>query len=480
MKETLVNKKRDLIIIGGGAGGLVVASVASQLGLNVTLIENQDTLGGDCLHYGCVPSKTLIKTADVAAKIQYAERFGLPTGKIHIDLAKVMQHVQQVVTHIQQHDEPQRFRDYGCDVIFGTAKFYDAKNIEVNKHLITAKRFVIASGSQPNIPLIPGLQEINFLTNETIFQLQILPKHLIILGAGAMGLEMAQVFARLGSKVSVVDITQRIMPIADERIATQLQEFLQAEGVSFHFVNKIVDIKEQKAQCIVNCLTQTNGSIHLKGNQLFVATGRKANIDKLNLAAARIDFSSRGIIVNERLQTSQKHIYALGDAIESPYKMTHCAEYQAGVIISNAVFHIRKKINYQTMPAVVFTDPEFATVGITERQVQEQKLNVNILRCDFKDIDRALAEVAPTGSIKLTIHKQKIIGATILGLHAGELLAEVTLAMQARLNIRYLLATVHVYPTLSQIIRRAVNTYYAPTLFSKKTKWLVKCLNRIF
>lgn len=468
--------KRDLIIIGGGAGGLVVASVAAQLGLKVTLIEKQDKLGGDCLHYGCVPSKTLIKSAKVAHLMQHAEKYGLQSNNAAIDFAKVTQHVQAVIAQIQLHDDPERFREYGCEVLFGDVKFVNAKTVQLGELTLTAKRFIIATGSRPSAPAIPGLEDIQYLTNENLFSQTQLPKRLLVIGAGVIGLEMAQALHRLGSHVTVVDVTDYIMPNADREVAERLQKILRKEGVEFNFVGKIERVKKIDSEIILYCQTKTGGEITIHGSDILVAAGRKPNIETLELENAQVKFSPRGITVNKKLQSSRKNIYALGDVIDCPYKFTHMAEYQAGVVISNAVFRLPKRIDYRVVPAVVFTDPEFAMVGVTEEQAKGAK----ILRFEFKDVDRALTEAETAGMAKLIVKNKKIIGASILGLHAGELLAELTLAMQAGISIKQISATIHTYPTLSQVNRRVVNRYYAPKLFSPFTRKIVKFMNRWF
>tara|TARA_R110000868_G_scaffold158036_4_gene385918 strand:+ start:86473 stop:87888 length:1416 start_codon:yes stop_codon:yes gene_type:complete len=469
--------KYDLIIIGGGAGGLTVASVASQLGLKTALIEKQEKLGGDCLHFGCVPSKTLIKAATIAHEMRHADKYGLTAHEPKIDLAKINQHVQSVIDQIQPHDDPERFRGYGCEVLFGEAKFINKKTIELNGEQLTAKRFVLATGSRPSAPPIPGLDSIDYLTNETLFQQQQLPKHLLILGAGVIGLEMAQAFNRFGCKVSVIDIVDRIMPMADEEVANLLQQHLINEGINFHFVSKINKV-EQQDDIVFYCETKTGGDITIHGERLMIAAGRKANVDDLNLEAAKVEYSPRGVKANAKCQTTNKKIYAVGDVIDNPYKFTHMAEYEAGIVISNAIFKFPKKADHKVIPAVVFTDPEFAMVGVTEAQTKQWNLKAQVLRFPFKDVDRALAEIAPEGMVKLVIYKGKILGASILGLHAGELIAEIALAMQANLGIDKISATIHAYPTLAQINRRVVNTYYAPKLFSQRAKHIVKLLSK--
>ena len=467
--------KRDLVIIGGGAGGLVIASVAAQLGLNVTLIEKEEKLGGDCLHYGCVPSKTLIHAARVASLMRRGSEVGLPAFNPEVDLGMVNAFVQSVIEKIQVHDDPERFRSYGCEVLFGAAEFVDTHSVRVNAQTITAKRFVIATGSRPFIPPIEGLEEAGYLTNIDIFSLQKLPARLVVLGGGPIGLEMAQAFSRLGSEVTVIERLPHLLPQEDPEVADTLKEKLLREGLSIHTDVGAERISHKGDTRLVHC----SGDITLECDQLLVAVGRRPNCEDLGLEKAGVDFTPRGITVDRRMRSSQKHIYVVGDVC-GPYPFTHMAEYQAGIVISNAIFRFPKKANYRVVPWVTYTDPELARVGLSEQQAIEQGIKPTVLRFDFKDIDRALAEAETDGFYKLVTYKGKILGASILGPHAGELIHEIVLAMQANIKIGKISTAIHAYPTLAQIHRRVVNSAYAPKLFSARTRALVKWINRIF
>ena len=466
--------KRDLTIIGGGAGGLVVASVAAQLGLKVTLIEKENKLGGDCLHHGCVPSKTLIHAAKVASLMRRGAEYGLPAIEPEVDLGKVTDHVQSVIDHIQQHDDPERFRGYGCEVIFGAARFVDPHTVQVNDQQIRSRRFVIATGSKPFVPPIDGLEEAGYLTNLDLFSLRTLPTRLVVLGGGPIGLEMAQAFRRLGSEVTVVERLPHLLPQEDPEIADALQGQLAAEGITIHTSTSAERVGQEGGRRVVVC----DGNRQLDADQILVAVGRRPNVDSLGLDAAGVDVTPKGITVDRRQRTSQKHIYAVGDVC-GPYPFTHMAEYQAGIVISNAVFRFPKKTDYRVVPWVTYTDPELARVGMTEQQARGQDIEPTVLRFEFKAIDRALAEVETCGVTKLVTHKGRILGATILGPHAGELIHEIVLAMQTRTKIGDISAAIHAYPTLAQIHRRAVNTAYAPRLFSPGTRRLVALINRL-
>ena len=466
--------KRDLVIIGGGAGGLVVASVASQLGLKVTLVEKEERLGGDCLHYGCVPSKTLIQAARVAALMRRGDTFGLPAVAPEVDLGRVNDHVQAVIDHIQRHDDPERFRGYGCEIVFGAASFVDPHTVRVQARDIPGRRFVIATGSSPFIPPVEGLQDSGYLTNLDLFSLRTLPSHLLVMGGGPIGLEMAQAFRRLGSEVTVVERLPRLLPREDAEIAEALHGYLVGEGITLHTATDVERVTREGNRHHVVC----SGGRELVADQLLVATGRTPNVATLGLEAAGVDYSHKGIAVDRRMRTSQKHIYACGDVC-GPYPYTHMAEYQAGIIISNAIFRVPKKTDYRVVPRVTYTDPELARVGMTLQEARDQGIEATELRFPFSDIDRALTEVDTRGMVKLVTRKGRILGASILGPHAGELIHEIVLAMQTGATLGDISTTIHAYPTLAQVHRRVVNTAYTPRLFSPATRKLVKWINRL-
>ncbi|TCK17729.1 pyruvate/2-oxoglutarate dehydrogenase complex dihydrolipoamide dehydrogenase (E3) component [Thiogranum longum] len=467
-------KARDLVILGGGAGGLVVASVAAQLGLKVTLIEKADKLGGDCLHYGCVPSKTLIHAARVASLMRRGPEFGLPACEADVDLGKVADHVQSVIERIQVHDDPERFRSYGCEVLFGMAAFINPRKVQVNDQVIRGRRFVIATGSQPFVPPIEGLQDAGYLTNEDLFALRDLPRRLVVLGGGPVGLEMAQAFARLGSQVTVVERLPHLLPQEDPEVADALRTQLESEGMVIHVATTVERVSRDGYTTLVGC----SEGLTLETDALLVAVGRRPVVEGLGLDMAGVVHTEKGIPVDRRQRTSQKHIYACGDVC-GPYPLTHMAEYQAGIVIGNAIFRVPKKTDYRVVPWVTYTDPELARVGMTEQQARDTGIEPEVLRFPFQDIDRAITDRETAGLAKLVVHKKKILGASILGPHAGELIHEIALAMKTGANIGDISATIHAYPTLAQVHRRTVNTFYGKKLFSPGTRRLVKWINRL-
>jgi pyruvate/2-oxoglutarate dehydrogenase complex dihydrolipoamide dehydrogenase (E3) component len=471
--------KRDLLILGGGVGGLVVASVASQLGLRVTLIEDNDRLGGDCLHHGCVPSKALLHCARLFHQQRRAAARGLGgAAEPVVDIGAVNAYIRSVIDTLQEYDDPERFRSYGCEVLFGRGHFITPDRVEVNGEVRKGRRIVIATGSSPLIPPVEGLKEAGFLTNESMFSLEAVPGHLAILGGGPIGIEMAQAFRRLGSKVTVLLRGETILSNDDPELAAMLQERLVEEGISFVTNSELLRVEKAQGGGRRLTLELPGGESHLHVDELLVATGRRPNTGNLNLAAAEVEEQRKGVVVDRHLRTTNRRIYACGDVC-GPYRFTHMAEYQAGIVISNALFRFPKRVDYSLVPWVTYTDPELAAVGLSEQQARAQGLDVEVLHFPFRSIDRAVIEGESIGQTKLVVHKGKILGAAILGPSAGELLHEIVLVMKSGSTIRTLAETIHAYPTLSQIHRRTVNTHYSGKLFSPLSRTLVQLLTRL-
>jgi len=468
---------RDLIIVGGGVGGLVTASVAAQLGLRVTLVEKSPRLGGDCLRCGCVPSKTFIKSAKVASLMRRGGDFGLPSCRPEVALAGVNERVRAVIATIEAHDDPERLRELGVEVLFGEARFCNPYEIAIKGQRLRARRFVIATGSRPAVPAIPGLEEVDYWTNEDVFDQTRLPARLAVMGAGPVGVELAQAFQRLGSRVTLFDMAEEILPREDRAIAGELRAIMAAEGVA---VRPGTRVERVEASGDRQCVYARRGEdrMPVEVDALLVAAGRAPNVEGLGLDAAGVDRGSAGILVDRRMRTTQRHIFACGDVC-GPYPFTHMAEHQAGVIISNAVLRWPRRIDYRVVPGVTYTDPELARVGPTPSQARQRYPDAEVLTFPFDQLDRAHAEGEAHGRMQLVICRGRILGATILGPHAGELIHEVVLAMQARVRLGHVSSAIHAYPTLSQIHRRVVNTHYAPRLFSAGTRRLVRWLQRL-
>jgi pyruvate/2-oxoglutarate dehydrogenase complex dihydrolipoamide dehydrogenase (E3) component len=469
-----VSRKQDVVVIGGGPGGLVIASVAGQLGLRVTLIEKSAQLGGDCLHSGCVPSKTLIHTAGLAHRMRHAAQFGLPACDPEIDINRVLDRVDSVISHIQQHDDPERFRRYGCDVRFGAARFLNPHEVTVNEEIIRGKRFVIATGSQPVVPPIPGIAEVGYDTNETIFKRRELPPRLAVIGGGPVGLELAQAYARLGSRVTIVEATDRILPVADTEVSAVLRGVLEGEGITLHLSCQVATARRDGDS---RQLFLTNGA-SVECERILVAAGRRPAVFGLGLEEAGVEHNVKAVVVDACLRTSQPHIYAVGDVC-GPYQFTHMAEYQAGIVLAGLLFRIPRKVDYRVVPSVTYTDPEAAQVGLTEQEAQAQGLRYEIARFPLHEIDRAITDGVGEGFLKILIARGRLVGASLVGAHAGELIHELALALQVKVKAGDISRLIHAYPTLSQIHRRAINARYAPRLYSGKVRLLARLINRL-
>ena len=465
---------RDLVVIGGGAGGLVVASVAAQLGLDVVLINREQAMGGDCLHYGCVPSKALLKAASVAHTMRQAGRWGISPADPGVDMRAVNAAVRNAIETIQVHDSRERFEALGCEVITGEARFATPSQVEVADKKITARHFVIATGSYPWIPPIKGLQRAGFLTNEDMFSLPSLPKSMIVLGGGPIGVEMAQAYARLGSEVTIVEMAPRLLPRMDADASMILADVLTTEGVSIIVDNEVTEVVERGS---VKQLTLKDGTT-LQAEALLVAIGRRPLLDKLKLEKAGVAFDVSGIRVDRKMRSSNKKIYACGD-VTGEMPLTHVAELQAGIVIANMIFKMPKKINYDVIPAVVYTEPEVAQVGISVEQCKKSA-HGEVYRFAIDQLDRAVTDNVKTGVAKILTDKGRIVGAHIIGPHAGEMIHELALAVQEKMKVSKLTSLVHAYPSYSQLNKRLAGQYYKDRLFSPFTKKMVAILNRLF
>ncbi len=459
----------DIGIIGGGAAGLTVASGAAQLGAKTLLVEKEPALGGDCLHFGCVPSKTLIKSAYVYHQMKHATHYGLPPIEIPpIDFNAVSARIRAVIATIQKHDSQERFCGLGVQVEFGEARFTDEHTIHMGSRAFTAKNWVIATGSSPIAPPIPGLDDTPYLTNREIFYLDQLPSAMIILGAGPIGIEMAQAFNRLGSKVTVIDRAEQILGKEDKDMADETMAVLTSEGVAFHLNATIESVAQKDGQKEVTLKDHKGETVHLTADALLVAMGRAANIDSLNLDKIGVDTQRTGIIVDQRMRTTQKHIYAAGD-VNGGYQFTHAAGYEGSIVISNAIFHLPRKADYTFLPWCTYTDPELASIGMNERTAQQAGIQTTIWTEPFKSNDRSLAEGQTAGRIKLVLDKrEKPLGVQILGLHAGELIGEWVAALNGKVKPATLAAAVHPYPTIGEISKRVTAAVFAPKIFSQK------------
>ncbi|MBY0226932.1 MAG: FAD-dependent oxidoreductase [Hyphomicrobium sp.] len=464
----------DICVIGAGSAGLSVASGAAQMGARTVLIEAHK-MGGDCLNTGCVPSKALLAAAKSAHGVRASARYGIETGYPSTKFETVNTYVHNVIGTIAPHDSVERFTGLGCTVIQAHAKFIDERTVIAGDTTIRARRFVIAAGSQPNIPPIPGLTDVPYFTNETIFQNTSLPEHLIIVGAGPIGCEMAQAHRRLGSRVTLLDIG-RMLPKDDPDAVAVVYQKLIAEGIEC--AELVKDLRVEKTPGGLSAIVSVDGKERrIAGSHLLLATGRKPNIQGLDLEKAAIRYTPKGIEVDSRLRTSNRRVFGAGDVIGG-YQFTHMANYHAGIIIRNALFRLPAKNAPAAVPWVTYTDPELAQVGPTEAEARTSLGDsIRVLRADFSGNDRAQAEASTEGFIKVITGKRgRIIGATIVGPHAGELMMPWVLAITTGMKIGDIAGLIFPYPTLSEISKRAAGSYYTPTLFSSRTRAIVRFL----
>lgn len=465
----------DLCVIGAGSAGLSVAAGASQMGARTVLVE-AGKMGGDCLNYGCVPSKAMLAAGHTAHMIRHAGRFGVNGHEPSIDFGRVHDHVHEVIASIEPLDSQERFEGLGVTVLRAHASFLAPDEIEAGDVRVRARRFVIATGSSPVVPPIAGLDQVPFDTNETIFDRRAAPPHLIVIGGGPIGCELAQAHRRLGSAVTILDMGP-ILPKDDPELTGVVRAQLEADGIVIHERVQVQAV--ERAGNGVAVVRDAGGqTLRIEGSDLLVAAGRAPQVAGLNLERAGVAFDRRGIKVDRRLRTTNRKIFAIGDVLGG-LQFTHVGNYQAGIVIRNALFRLPAKVDDQALPWVTYTDPELAHVGLSEQQAGEAG-RAEVLRWRFEENDRARAERQTGGLVKAVVGKRgRILGASIVGAHAGELILPWVLAIRERLKISALANVVVPYPTLGEVSKRAAGSYYTAKLFSPKTRWLVRQLGRL-
>ncbi len=465
--------KTDILVIGAGSGGLSVAAGASQMGADVVLLEGHK-MGGDCLNFGCVPSKALIASGKVAYGQAHAAAFGVANVVPQVDYAAAKDHVHDVIAQIEPMDSQERFEGFGVTVIREFGSFVSPTQVKAGDHLITARRIVVATGSSPLVPPLPGLDQVPYDTNETIFDLRDKPEHLLIIGGGPIGMEMAQAHIRLGCNVTVIE-GMTALGKDDPEAASVVLDSLRDEGVAIHENAMVAQIRGKAGA--IEVVTE-NGEIYA-GTHLLLAVGRKANIDRLNLEAAGIDRTRTGIKVDESLRTSNRKVYAIGD-VAGGMQFTHVAGYQAGVIIRSALFGLPSKAKTTHIPWATYTDPELAQVGLTEAQARDAHGDkLEIARFDYHHNDRAISERKTKGFIKVMVVKGRPVGATIVGHQAGELINLWSLALANNLKMGQIAAMVSPYPTIGELNKRVAGAYFSPRLFENQTvKKVVRFVQR--
>jgi pyruvate/2-oxoglutarate dehydrogenase complex dihydrolipoamide dehydrogenase (E3) component len=466
----------DICVIGAGSGGLSVAAGAAAFGVSVVLIE-KGKMGGDCLNYGCVPSKALIASGKAAHGFRSSAKFGISPIEPEVDFKAVNAHIHHVIGEIAPNDSEERFTALGVKVIRAAARFTDKRTVEAGGFTIKARRFVVATGSSAFVPPIPGLDQVPFLTNETIFEQVKRPQHLIIIGGGPIGMEMAQAHRRLGAEVTVIE-GFKALGKDDPELAAIVIEKLRDEGVRLFEGTKVVSVeKRAKGAIRVNAET-ADGTMAIDGSHLLLAVGRKANVDGLGLEAAGVTFDRRGVTVDKGLRASNRRVYAIGD-VAGGLQFTHVAGYHAGLVIRSALFRLPVKNETRHIPWATYTEPELANVGMTEMQAREAKIAFQVLRWPYAENDRAQAEGKTAGLIKLIVdRKGRILGAGIAGAGAGEMINIWALAVAKSMRVHDIAAYVPPYPTMAEIGRRAAVSFLAPQARAPMVRRLIGVLRR--
>ncbi len=467
----------DVVVVGGGAAGLTSSIWSARLGSRTLIIEKEKALGGDCLHYGCVPSKTLIKSAFVYHLMKTADAYGLPGPEVGpVDFARIRARIRSVIATIQEGDCPESFKkQYGIETRFGSPSFADPHTVTLDGRRITARRFILATGSSPRIFPIEGLDRVPYLTNLDIFSLDRLPGSLIVMGGGPIGVEMAQAFSRLGSRVTVVEPMDGIMGREDREVACCLQALLEEEGIRFEIRAKGRKVERRDGTILLTIERKDGTESVLQADALLVATGRSPNVAGLDLEKAGVAYASQGIRVDRHLRTTAGNIFACGDC-NGGFQFTHVAEYEARTAAINARLPFPwLKTDFTGIAWCTYTDPEAASVGLNEETARQRGIAYDVFKFEFTHLDRALAEGRNQGFVKiLTDKRRRLIGAQIIGLHAGELIHEWVAALNGKVDLGRIEKAIHVYPTLAQINKKVSGIYLA-----RQSAW-VKILTYLF
>ncbi|AHY47313.1 Pyruvate/2-oxoglutarate dehydrogenase complex dihydrolipoamide dehydrogenase (E3) component [Rubrobacter radiotolerans] len=463
----------DLVVVGGGTAGLVAAAGGASLGARVALVE-RDKLGGDCLHYGCVPTKTLVRSAKVAHTLARARDFGMKPVRVEVDFPAVMERMRRAVETVGAHDDPARFERMGVELYLGKeARFESPRELSVSGKRLKSVSVILATGSHSVTPRIEGIEEVGYVTHVEALGLERLPSSLVVVGSGPIGCEFAQIFARFGCRVTMVCASPLPLPREDPEIGEALLRFLEDDGVAHHGGFVAREARAEGGEKVVTAYDADGQAVEARGEEILIAAGRAATVGGLGLENAGIAQVSTGVMVDEYLCTSAPDVYAAGD-VTGKHLYTHVADYQAKVALGNALFPIKRKADYSVVPWTTFTDPEVARVGLTERQARERRDDVKVYRYGFDDLDRAVADGEPNGFAKIvTDGKGRILGGHIIGPDAGNLIPEVVLAMRRNIPVQALSTTIHVYPTLSEVVKRAADNYYREKLFTGRNRKLL-------
>lgn len=459
----------DLVVIGGGTAGLVSAFGASGLGARVALIE-RGLLGGDCLNVGCVPSKALLRSARAIGEARRAATLGVRVGIAEPEFAAVMQRMRERRADISPHDSAARLRQSGVDVFFGHGRFASARTVAVDDQILRFNRAVIATGGRPTAPPIPGLDQIPYLTNENVFWLTELPRRLLVIGAGPIGCELAQAFARFGASVTVLDQAPRVLPNEDPDAAAVVHRRLLDEGITLQLGVRLIEAADSSDGVRLR-YERPSGIGHAVGDRILVAAGRAPNIETLGLDVAGVRASEQGVIVNDCLQTSNRRVYAAGDVC-SRFKFTHAADAMARVVIQNALFFGRRRASALVIPWCTYTDPEVAHVGLYEADGRDQGRRVETITIPASDVDRAVVDDDRDGFVRVHHERGRLLGCTIVAAHAGEMIGEAVHALTHRGTLSDLSSTIHPYPTHSEALRMAGDAYRRSLLTPRVRRWL--------
>ncbi len=466
----------NLVVIGAGTGGLVTAAGSVGLGARVALIERKK-MGGDCLNFGCVPSKALISSARLLQRMRHAEPWGVKSFEPDFAFAEVFAKMRAARAELAPLDSEERFESLGVDVFREEATFLSPHELAVGEHTLRAKHFVIATGTRAVVPEVIGASQVPYFTNETIFDdLAEKPKSLLVVGGGPIGCELSQMFSRLGVKVTLLERSARVLAKEDPPVSQFAKETLEAEGIRIHTDVKIEEAEEKDGSISLRCAGK-----NVVGDALLIASGRQPNVENLNLEAAGVAFTKKGVTVDERLQTSQPHIYAVGDVV-GQLQFTHVADYHAKVVIRNTLVpfsFLRQKVDYSAVPWCTYLDPEIATVGLTETAAKERGIEYDLIEQEMKEVDRAVLERAEAGGARVLVRRgsEEVIGATIMGEHAGELIQEFVLAIQHGIGLKQIAATIHPYPTFSSLALKAAEKFNKKRLTPRARKitgWLYR------
>ncbi|MDP8939513.1 MAG: FAD-dependent oxidoreductase [Actinomycetota bacterium] len=461
----------DLVVIGGGTAGLVAAAGGASLGAKVALVE-KNKLGGECLYYGCVPTKALVKSAKVASLMRRAPEFGLGEVPVEVDFPAVMRRMRVVICKAGEADSPDRFRSLGVEVFLGdSARFESPREVSVNGRRLRSRSVILATGSYAKPPPVDGLEEVGYVDHVSVLELEKLPRSMVIIGSGPVGSEFSQMFARFGCRVELLSSSPDPLPKEDPEVSAALRTFLEEDGVKVHGGLRAQTARLENGEKVVTARSkQTGEEFEVRGEEILVAAGRAPSVDGMNLEGVGIALGDNGVKVDEHLETSAKNVYASGD-VTGKLLFTHAAEHQSRTALSNALFPLKRKVDYDAFPWTTFTDPEVARVGLTEQQAREQHDDVRVFRFPFQDLDRSICDGETRGFVKLVTDKRGgILGGHVIGPDASNYTSEVVLAMRKGISVGELSQTVHVYPTLSESIKKAGDNYYREKLFTERNK----------